>query len=142
MNVVRTGPGNPSIVDVFREDLGELNFGLRGTQMMRPLIIILVAGWAGAASAHHGITGQFDTTQTVELTGAVTDMSFINPHSSVYFAVVPEPGGTIIRMLWDPAAATASARFAGGCQGTSRKSTLALVSCSSSAWESSRSGAK
>ncbi len=57
--------------------------------------MILVTGWAGATSAHHGITGQFDTTQTVELTGVVTDMRFVNPHSYVYFDVETDAGDVL-----------------------------------------------
>lgn len=60
--------------------------------MMRSLVMVLVAGWAGATSAHHGITGQFDTTQTLELTGVVIEMKFVNPHSYVYFDVETDVG--------------------------------------------------
>ena len=60
--------------------------------MMRSFVIFLIAGWAGATSAHHGITGQFDTTQTLELSGVVTEMRFVNPHSYVYFDVETDTG--------------------------------------------------
>jgi hypothetical protein len=37
------------------------------------------------ASAHHGASSQFDTDVDVSLTGVVTDVRFVNPHSYVTF---------------------------------------------------------
>ena len=36
---------------------------------------------AGAAWAHHSVQAQFDVHKTVVITGTVTKMEFINPHS-------------------------------------------------------------
>jgi uncharacterized protein DUF6152 len=36
---------------------------------------------AGTASAHHSIQAQFDIHKTITITGTVTRMEFINPHS-------------------------------------------------------------
>ena len=43
--------------------------------------------------AHHG-PGQFDSSQSVEVTGAVTDVRFVNPHGYIYFDVT-ETDGTV-----------------------------------------------
>ena len=51
------------------------------------LAIALLTGWTSLVGAHHGITRQFDTTQTLELTGTITKMRFVNPHSYVHFDV-------------------------------------------------------
>lgn len=42
--------------------------------------------------AHHGVTGQFDLEQKIEVTGTVTRVRFVNPHSYVYFDAVNEAG--------------------------------------------------
>ena len=48
---------------------------------------------AGPAAAHHGI-GTFDTRQEVTITGAVTGVDFVNPHSWLYLDVTG-PDGTV-----------------------------------------------
>lgn len=45
-----------------------------------------------AAIAHHGVSGQFDMSQTSELTGEITRISLVNPHAYVYFDVADEAG--------------------------------------------------
>ncbi|OWU69283.1 hypothetical protein ATO2_09495 [Roseovarius sp. 22II1-1F6A] len=45
-----------------------------------------------AAFAHHGVSGQFDLDQKVEVTGTVTRVRFVNPHSYVYFDAVSDTG--------------------------------------------------
>ncbi|ASJ73253.1 DUF6152 family protein [Granulosicoccus antarcticus] len=47
---------------------------------------------AGFAHAHHGVNGQFDTSQTIEVSGVVTKVRFVNPHSYVYFDVTGDDG--------------------------------------------------
>jgi hypothetical protein len=54
--------------------------------------ILLVV--CGAANAHHG-PGQFDSSQPVEVTGAVTDIRYVNPHGYVYFDVTEENGDVV-----------------------------------------------
>jgi hypothetical protein len=44
------------------------------------------------AAAHHGVNGQFDLSQTLEVTGVVTRVRFVNPHSYVYFDVTNDAG--------------------------------------------------
>lgn len=59
--------------------------------------ILAIGGAAFAPSvtyAHHGVNGQFDLSKTLEKTGKVTSVKFVNPHSYVYFDVKNEAGAT------------------------------------------------
>ncbi len=49
---------------------------------------------ANTAQAHHGVNGQFDTAKSMEVTGVVTRIRLVNPHSYVYFDVKNEAGET------------------------------------------------
>lgn len=53
------------------------------------LALLLVAS---ATSAHHGSTSQFDQSRTLEVSGIVTKIRFVNPHSYVYFDVTTDSG--------------------------------------------------
>ena len=55
----------------------------------------LALGCAASATAHHGITAQFDTSTTFEISGVVTDLSFVNPHAYVYFDVAAPSGEAV-----------------------------------------------
>ena len=59
------------------------------------LSIALLAGIASTADAHHGINGQFDTSQTFEVSGVVTRLALVNPHSYIYFEVTGDDGAAI-----------------------------------------------
>lgn len=66
---------------------------------MRPFIRNAVAFVAGAvivpvALAHHGF-GTFVMDEDIEITGTVTDLDFVNPHSWLYLDVVDENGETV-----------------------------------------------
>ena len=52
-------------------------------------------GWSGSSTAHHGITAQFDTSTTFEISGVVTDLEFVNPHAYVYFDVTEDSGEVV-----------------------------------------------
>jgi hypothetical protein len=47
---------------------------------------------AAAASAHHSVPGQFDTSKPIKLKGVITKVDWINPHIYVHLAV-KEPNG-------------------------------------------------
>ena len=62
---------------------------------------IRVAGLLGTgflaittADAHHGF-GTFAMNEDVELSGVVTDLDFVNPHSWVHFDVTGDDGNTV-----------------------------------------------
>jgi Family of unknown function (DUF6152) len=50
--------------------------------------------FAGSASAHHG-AGAYDTTQTVTVTGKVTEFHFVNPHVLIYAEVMGKDGKAV-----------------------------------------------
>lgn len=50
-----------------------------------------------AALAHHGVSGQFDLEQKVEVSGTVTRVRFVNPHSYVYFDSTNDAGEAVNR---------------------------------------------
>ena len=52
-------------------------------------------GWSASSTAHHGITAQFDTSTTFEISGVVTDLEFVNPHAYVYFDVAADSGDVV-----------------------------------------------
>ena len=60
--------------------------------MIRILTLFTLLLLAGATSAHHGSTGQFDHSTTIEVTGVVKKIRFVNPHSYVYFDVTNDDG--------------------------------------------------
>lgn len=58
-----------------------------------PLIATLLLA-SLTAYAHHGTSGQFDHSKTLQVAGTVTKIRFVNPHSYVYFDVVGDDGET------------------------------------------------
>lgn len=61
---------------------------------MKPFLLIttsfLLSFISFSGQAHHGINGQFDASKNVTLTGVITNIRFVNPHSYVYFNVTSE----------------------------------------------------
>ena len=55
--------------------------------------------WATAALAHHSVGGQFDTTRIFEITGIVSRVDWINPHTQVYVDVKQGDGSTLTYKL-------------------------------------------
>jgi hypothetical protein len=49
---------------------------------------------SATAQAHHGL-GRFDRTKEVELTGVITSIDFVNPHSYLHFDVTGADGKTL-----------------------------------------------
>jgi hypothetical protein len=81
---------------------------------VRNLIMVMVVAAATfplvpLASAHHSFAAEYDADKPVTLTGAVTKMAWINPHSWIYidvkkqdgtvenWAVEAGPPGTLVR---------------------------------------------
>ena len=53
--------------------------------------VILLMAWPAAAAAHHGIIN-FDMNREVDVTGVVTRLVFVNPHSWLHFDVTGSDG--------------------------------------------------
>jgi hypothetical protein len=54
---------------------------------------------AGAALAHHSFSAEFDRNLTVNVTGTVTKVEWMNPHARFYIDVKDEPSGETVN--WD-----------------------------------------
>lgn len=54
------------------------------------LVLALVA--APAALGHHSVSGQFDVSKNVTLTGTITRVDWVNPHVYVYLDVKEQDG--------------------------------------------------
>jgi hypothetical protein len=73
------------------------------------LVAMAMISLAPSASAHHSFAAEYDANKPVTLTGSVTKMAWINPHSWIYidvtkpdgnvenWAVEAGPPGTLIR---------------------------------------------
>ena len=55
------------------------------------MALLLAAGWA---SAHHSVSAVFGD-EIIELTGIITDMDWINPHTHIYLDVTDADGNVI-----------------------------------------------
>lgn len=61
--------------------------------MRRTAIVVSLVLAATLAQAHHGTAGQFDESKSINVSGVVTKMQFVNPHSYVYFEAKNATGG-------------------------------------------------
>jgi hypothetical protein len=50
---------------------------------------------AAPAFAHHSVSGQFDTTKTFDITGVVSRVDWVNPHTQVYVDVKQANGSRL-----------------------------------------------
>jgi hypothetical protein len=56
----------------------------------------IIGGLLSMASwAHHSLAGQFDVAKTIELTGVVSRVDWVNPHTYVYLDV-SQSGGAVL----------------------------------------------
>ena len=57
-------------------------------------LAIAALGFSASALAHHGF-GRFDRANDSTLTGTITGIDFVNPHSYLYFDQLTDTGETI-----------------------------------------------
>ena len=62
---------------------------------MRTKVVLVVAALAllavsGRVAAHHSFSAEFDSTKTFKMTGSVTKVEWMNPHTFFYIDVVDE----------------------------------------------------
>ena len=60
--------------------------------MIRITVLLTTLFVINIAAAHHGSNSQFDQTKSMEISGVVTNLRFVNPHSYVYFDVTNDDG--------------------------------------------------
>ncbi len=57
--------------------------------------MILAVALPVEAPAHHSLSGQFDTARTMEITGVVSRVEWVNPHTYVHVDV-KQPDGALV----------------------------------------------
>jgi len=62
--------------------------------VVRTACAMLVLSGLSEAVAHHSVTGQYDPEQRVSLTGVITKVDWINPHTYLYLEQESEDGTT------------------------------------------------
>jgi hypothetical protein len=63
------------------------------------LTLSLAGGLATDALAHHSVSGQFDTAKTFDITGVVSRVDWVNPHTQLYVDVMQASGATLTYKL-------------------------------------------
>ncbi len=61
-------------------------------ELFAALLAGLLAVTSNVAFAHHGVSGQFDLSHTLTVSGEVARVRFVNPHAYVYFDVTSDAG--------------------------------------------------
>ena len=65
---------------------------------MKTTLVAMLAGFGLVLSvpvlAHHAVGGEYDANKPVTVTGTVTKIEWVNPHSRIYFDVA-EPDGKV-----------------------------------------------
>lgn len=65
----------------------------------RTLIVAGAVWFVAVAQAHHSFPAEFDIDRPVQLTGRVTKVELINPHSWIHIAVTEDDGSETVWMI-------------------------------------------
>jgi hypothetical protein len=68
---------------------------MRKANSLQLLLAMAAISVAGAAHAHHSLSGQFDVTRSFEITGVVSRVEWVNPHTYLYVDVRQPDGATL-----------------------------------------------
>jgi len=55
-------------------------------------VLALLAIGIGSAGAHHSVAGQFDNSKRAKITGTISKIDWINPHTYIYLDVKDDKG--------------------------------------------------
>ena len=67
----------------------------KATQWLRSMALPAMLFLSGVAPAHHSLSGQFDMARSFEITGVVSRVDWVNPHTYVYVDV-KQADGTLL----------------------------------------------
>ncbi|HEX4277668.1 MAG TPA: DUF6152 family protein [Bryobacteraceae bacterium] len=68
------------------------------TKILAASAVLSLAAAVAPAWAHHSFAAEFDINKPVKLTGTVTQMEWINPHSWIHIDV-KEPDGKVVNWM-------------------------------------------
>jgi hypothetical protein len=63
------------------------------------MLVALVATGSPVVVAHHSLSGQFDTNKSFQITGVVSRVDWVNPHTQVYVDVKQANGSLVTYKL-------------------------------------------
>jgi Family of unknown function (DUF6152) len=68
---------------------------MRTVKFLQLLAAVGAASLASATHAHHSLSGQFDVSRSFEITGLVSRVDWVNPHTYLYVDVRQPDGATL-----------------------------------------------
>ena len=63
-----------------------------GPKALVTAVLALLMIGIGSAGAHHSVAGQFDNAKRTKITGTISKIDWINPHSYIYLDVKSDKG--------------------------------------------------
>ncbi len=67
-----------------------MNYKSSSISMLAALLL-----FSASAVAHHSLLGQFRVDRPIEISGVITDMDWINPHSYIYLDQTDDDGNVV-----------------------------------------------
>jgi hypothetical protein len=63
-----------------------------GPKAFAAAVVALLTIGIGSAGAHHSVAGQFDNSKHTKITGTISKIDWINPHTYIYLDVKDDKG--------------------------------------------------